>query len=1110
MTDSELLQRYTRDDSESAFEELVRRHINLIYSAALRQMDGDSHLAQDVTQSVFTDLARKAAKLTRHTSLTGWLYTSTRFAAASLRRTEQRRRHREQKAHAMNTLFATTSAEPDWSHIKSLLDAAMHRLEERDREAVLLRYFRNLSYAEIGAGTGLSENAARMRVDRALEKLQSILSRQGVTSTAAVLGGLLTAHAVGAAPGQLASTMAKTALAGTATTGTAGFLAGMLALPKVKLAAGVLAIAGAAVLIAITATRSHAKTGVVATAAAAPATNAATASTANLPVAAPAAVTVNNPAVNEMKGFVLHLKIITADSGKPIPMVPIDYRAELGGVSGNPFQGGPLMSDRFGKCDVVYPTNVVMLQLITRKDYFADTKLLWHPSSGEVIPTNYVLRLDRAVSIGGTVVDADGHPVADARVNWHLPEDPATLKLPQNHDFGDIGTTTDQDGHWQINQIAEDVVARIWGAADHSNHAGTDLVYAHGDPAVEKALRAGTHVFKLGRAVTAKGVVTDANGTPIPEAAILVGGRYAAVKHTATSQSDGTFEVPGCNPGMQIVTAEAPGFAPAAVRVNLTDQTEPIHLTMMPGKTLNFRVVDQAGNPVPKADIWYNNNPGNPRQNVKTVPAQVNYKVKTDQDGRASLMNVPDQDMVFSAYAPGFFSSNGIRVRPNGQEQVITLSPALMMHGTVNDATTGQPIPKFRITLGWPERDIINDTTNAHWSSIARFWLDFNGGKYQHRFEEPMVMGMENRGYILKFMADGYAPFVTRTVAPNEGEVELNVILQRAASTTVYVYKPDGKPAAGVDIGLIIPGGQLALNHGGLTRRGIQGGISPRRTDAKGSFVLPADDSIIGVIAVSPDGYAEAAPAVLGNSQSMQLQPLGVLQVHYLSGGKPVTGREYHLGFAGELAGKLERNLSLDYAIACQTTDARGQLSYAQVPPGQYKLARVHSGTGMDQGAKMWLPDDGIPVTVRPGETTTISPGESNHLVTATLQWPAGMTRQTQWQVTATLHTQWAVPPPEIANDPAALRQFRQAAGENSHFCRADLQPDGGLSVDDVPPGDYEFSVSVYDPGSLKPLPASMGAGRMGMQPLAEGEIKVTVPANPPSGQIDAGVIQLQ
>src|SRR5208283_2361314 len=126
--DSELLRRYADTHSEEAFAELVRRHVNLVYSTALRQVNGDAHLAQDVAQTVFTDLARKAASLARRATLTGWLYTSAHFAAAKIARTENRRRDREEKF--MREPIPETAPEPDWQKLRPVLDEAMHQLNE--------------------------------------------------------------------------------------------------------------------------------------------------------------------------------------------------------------------------------------------------------------------------------------------------------------------------------------------------------------------------------------------------------------------------------------------------------------------------------------------------------------------------------------------------------------------------------------------------------------------------------------------------------------------------------------------------------------------------------------------------------------------------------------------------------------------------------------------------------------------------------------------------------------------------------------------------------------------------------------------------------------------
>lgn len=213
--DATLLQRYARDRSEGDFAELVRRHLNLVYSAALRQVNGDTHLAQDVTQLVFTDLARKAAQLAGHHVLAGWLFTSTRFAAAKLVRGEQRRRTREQEARLMQE--SDPSASLDWERVRPVLDDALAELGERDREAILLRYLEGHDFASVGAKLALTDNAARMRVDRAVDKLRSLLARRGVTSSAAALALVLANQAVVAAPAGLAATVTGTALAGVGT-----------------------------------------------------------------------------------------------------------------------------------------------------------------------------------------------------------------------------------------------------------------------------------------------------------------------------------------------------------------------------------------------------------------------------------------------------------------------------------------------------------------------------------------------------------------------------------------------------------------------------------------------------------------------------------------------------------------------------------------------------------------------------------------------------------------------------------------------------------------------------------------------------------------------------
>jgi len=221
--DAELLQRYVADRSEAAFAELVRRHINLVYSVALRRVNGQAHLAEDVTQSVFTDLARKAPALVGHTVVPAWLFTSARYAAAQVMRTERRRQLREQEAHTMHELLSDESSPADWDRLRPVLDDALDQLDACDREAILLRFYEGRPFAEVGRALRLSDDAARMRVDRALDQLRGLLARRGVTSTPAAIALLLANQGGVAAPAGLAASVTGAALAGASATGIAAF-----------------------------------------------------------------------------------------------------------------------------------------------------------------------------------------------------------------------------------------------------------------------------------------------------------------------------------------------------------------------------------------------------------------------------------------------------------------------------------------------------------------------------------------------------------------------------------------------------------------------------------------------------------------------------------------------------------------------------------------------------------------------------------------------------------------------------------------------------------------------------------------------------------------------
>lgn len=214
-TDRELLRLYVHRNSQDAFTELVQRHVNLVYGIALRQLCGNATLAEDVTQAVFAALATKAKSQSRISNLSSWLFTTTRFTVSHTVRTERRRQNREQIAQSMHALLGESgqSGPPDVH--PDLLDEALEVLDEGEREAVLLRFLEGQSFAAIALRLAVSEDAARMRVTRALERIKAHFSNKGILSSAAALGAAL-ANQVVAAPASLATNVSTAALAGTA------------------------------------------------------------------------------------------------------------------------------------------------------------------------------------------------------------------------------------------------------------------------------------------------------------------------------------------------------------------------------------------------------------------------------------------------------------------------------------------------------------------------------------------------------------------------------------------------------------------------------------------------------------------------------------------------------------------------------------------------------------------------------------------------------------------------------------------------------------------------------------------------------------------------------
>jgi RNA polymerase sigma factor (sigma-70 family) len=1103
---TELLRRYLAERSETAFTELVQRNIDLVYSAALRQVGGDAATAQEVTLSVFTDLARKAPALLRHSSLTGWLYTSTRYLAATARRSEQRRRARELQAHAMHELLQASLSDPSWDDLRPVLDDAMHELSTADREAVLMRYFEGRPLAEIGVRFGLTENAARMRVERAVEKLRAFLVKRGITSTTAAVAMILTQRAVSAAPAGMAAQVGRDAFeAGIASGGVLAGLMSWLALWKGAWLAGgtalaLLAAAGFVFWAGQPSPRTAAPPSPVVSAPASPGAGASSVpelSRSDAGVMAEAA-----PGVQSSDQLVL--RVVAADSGKAIPNVEFDHWV-WGGNQVN--HSTPLRASRAGICVVpVARERVTHLILVSRSEGFADTRLEWRTERGERIPEEYTLRLARSVPLGGSVVDPEGKPVSGAEISFGNRTDAAQEgTAPQTDNFGwpfHVTATSDAAGRWHIDRISADALPTIEGRARHPDYVASDTVSVQRSKEVEKQLKERSIVFRLKPAVVVRGVVVDPDGQPVGDAHVLVGHRGETNSREASTGPDGTFSVAGCRPGPSPLTADAQGFAATTIEVELNTNSEPYRLTLQPARTLRLRVINVAGQPIAGASIWldtFQQVRGSASSHAKeaAVP-QVEFQGKTDAEGKVLWDSAPDQELSFDIAATGYMRKNDVQARPDGQEHAVTLAPALTIAGTVRDASNGQPIPRFRIITGWPNPGPHDGQTSFQWSSIDRFWLNFEGGKFRHVYEEPVIAGSKPYGFAFKFEAEGYASAITRAVAEDEGKVHFDIALQPARTSLITVVLPDGRPAASADIGLVSPSSGLRLLPGGFDRNNVQSGGSLVRTDGRGEFKLPPDESIARIIAAHLEGFAETTPAALESEPTLRLQPWGRLEGIYRSAGQAAAGRELLF----EYGDGNYQSISSSFDGYRVKTDAQGRFVVPQVPPGHHRLVRLVE-TKVNPGGVGWTHEPMTDVEIRAGETTSIAVGGCT--VTARLRWPADLSQVSNWTVRVWLRPASLIPPDETKANPAALAAWyaqpetRKAAARTRGYALSQ-KASGVYAAEEVPAGDYQLAASVLDPSTSSSA----------LQARAHAELLIAVPADLSAGSLDLGEIELQ
>lgn len=1083
MDDWQLIHEYVERNSEQAFRSLVDRHVNLVHAAARRQV-ADPHLAEEITQAVFILFARKAAGLRRGVVVPGWLYRTTRFVACRALRDAQRRHKYEQEAARMQQ---NLSSDDTVQRLAPFLDEALSQLGEPERVAVILRYLQEKSLREVGAQLGISEEAARKRVDRSVDKLRGFFARRGFAVSSAGVATALSAHGAGTAA-VFNGMVAATALA------QAGTVASRLPAlaretirawkwARLRLAAGIggaILAAGLAGVSLLPKLSEHSGQ----------ANRATTSATATTPSPAHAQASAETRAVAKQtasSGASFAFQALDAENGQPI----VGGRVmAVTAVDQDHIQSfSNMVTDADGRCTIPADIgNAKMLCAGILADGYEQRCVIL--GANGTIPSGYVLKVPRGTTIGGIVQNESGAPVRGAHifVQFYSTGD-HELREFQSERGGfpadDLTVAiTDAAGHWSF-ASAPTNGSDYFISVSHANYPEASFhteddsrgIIVPTPPLKVAALRAQTAVLKLKNGAALSGVVVDDQQHPVPGARVSFGEFAREGNPTTVTATNGSFSLAGLSVNGHL-TVIADGFAPERLSVEPGDDAAALTIQLQRGQWLRVRVVDQDSNAVSHARVqlqaWRGNN-------------SFDWGAFTDDDGRVSWTNAPSDQMDFCAMKEGYFYSRRNLLVADGTEHTLRLLPQVTVSGYVTDADTHRPIPEFKAIPGreqgnWKRLGLAHGTNGWYRLSFSEF-------------EPPLQV---------RFEADGYEPAISPAVPMNKTNQTLDIGLHMqgsAGEVQGVVLAPDGTPAAGVQVAMSTSDRDITIGRGKFQ---FDEDSVTATTDASGHFTIPANVEARTVAAISRQGFVSANVDAANRYVNLQLQPWGRIEGVLKLKTRPNAGREMVLTSIGAEPGD-HSGISLALMPYTAETDANGNFVFDQAPPGEYNLY-INEGVGhvfshqtriqIQGGAatKVQIPGDGATVTGR----FTLSDA------TQSVNW----SRQLRF---AALGTKMPPPPAPPGLTGAQLHRW-EVAYNNSEAGRArmrsarslalDVSPDGSFTVDDVPPGDYALN------GQLFPTDASMDLGSLTGPRLGwvRQDIHVPAPAdNSAAGTVDVG-----
>ncbi len=768
----------------------------------------------------------------------------------------------------------------------------------------------------------------------------------------------------------------------------------------------------------------------------------------------------------EVAEGLFQLNVVDPD-GNPVPHVEVDIRTRpvptaeqivTGKLSRKGKYGAFATTNEKGELAIRFDKPPASLTLMVETPGFGPYYAKWGSENQLAnLPPQFTMSLDKGWTVGGIVRDEDGNPIQGVNISPSivLKRRPGvTSEIHSGTDF-----KTNADGSWKYESVP-----------DSKNELTLEFAHPDFQPMWHTVPRDGYElkptsplgIVTLKKGISVRGTITDDAGTPIQGA--LVRTKFNNNVRKATTDAQGKYVLKGCPPSMARIVVSAQGKALNKQDVRVEPDGKPVDFTMHPGGKIRVRVVDEDGKGIAKARIFFQGWDGK-RIDYFEFDHVNEY---ADENGVWEWNEAPLEPFEADICPPKGMQLTHRTLFHRDEEFVFAPPPALVVSGSVVDAKTKKPIPKFRVIPGLRNSDPL---IGMDWNKRESY--DATGGQYQVHFTR------EYPAHLVRIEADGYQVAISRDILSDEGSVNFDFELEPAEDIAAKIVDAQGKPAVGAKIALGVAGDQISLDNGDID----DGSTYATRTDsdAEGRFRLSHQTEAYQIVITHDAGFAHFKSKDGPIPDPIQLTPWAKLEGTFRVGPDPAPNVDLSMGI--ETLHSYGQDVPSIFTHYDVTTGVDGKFAFDRVLPGIGAIGRrIHLLGG--QGATEATSSVRIHTEFVPGETTKLDLGGSGRPVIGKLIPPPGYNQKVMWNfalISARADLQAPQRPPvpvEIQSKPqeheawwngwkktpegqawsAAYKAYEKERAM-APYLNASVDRDGTFRIDDVPPGSYRMRV---------------------------------------------------